>query len=97
MARAANRAPARVTAIETANGQAQVNAGGLWYKIVLAGGRVSLTFVDPPAKPKPPDGALPDGHIATGSPRHRPRLARRADRRATTTAFSATRSKPAPW
>jgi hypothetical protein len=60
-------APARVTAIETANGQAQVNAGGLWYKIVLAGGRVSLAFIDPPAKPKPPDGALPDGHIAIGS------------------------------
>ena len=29
--------PARVTAIETVDGQAQVNAGGLWYRIVLAG------------------------------------------------------------
>ncbi len=60
-------APARVTAIETVAGQAQVNAGGLWYRIVLDGEHVSLAFIDTPAKPKLPDGALPDGHVATGT------------------------------
>jgi hypothetical protein len=60
-------APARVTAIETADGQAQVNAGGLWYKIVLAGERILLAFIDTPGTPKRPDGALPDGRIASGS------------------------------
>ena len=60
-------APARVSAIETADGQAQVNAGGLWYKIVLTGERVSLAFIDTPLKPPRPDGALPDGPIAIGS------------------------------
>ena len=59
-------APARVTAIETVAGQTQVNAGGLWYKIVLAGEKVSLVFVDAPAQAKLPDGALPDGKVATG-------------------------------
>ncbi|MGH6727434.1 MAG: FG-GAP repeat domain-containing protein [Pseudolabrys sp.] len=60
-------APARVSAIETVDGKAQVNAGGLWYKIALAGEHVSLKFIDTPAHPKLPDGALPDGHVATGS------------------------------
>jgi hypothetical protein len=59
--------PARVNAIETVDGQPQVNAGGLWYRIVLAGERVSLKFIDTPAKPEHPNGALPDGHVATGS------------------------------
>jgi len=59
-------APARVIAIETADGQAQVNAGGLWYKIVLAGENISLAFIDTPVTPKVPDGALPDGKVTTG-------------------------------
>ncbi len=59
-------APARVTAIETVAGQTQINAGGLWYKIVLAGENVSLVFIDTPAQAKLPDGALPDGKVATG-------------------------------
>lgn len=59
-------APARVSAIETVAGETQVNAGGLWYKIVLASERISLAFVDAAAKPKPPDGALPDAKVATG-------------------------------
>ena len=59
-------APARVTAIETVAGQTQVNAGGLWYKIVLTGEKISLVFVDAPAQSKLPDGALPDGKVATG-------------------------------
>ncbi len=59
--------PARVSAITTVDGQTQVNAGGLWYTIVVAGERVSLKFIDTPAEPKLPDGALPDGHLAIGS------------------------------
>jgi hypothetical protein len=60
-------APARVNAIETVDGQPQVNAGGLWYRIMLAGERVSLKFIDTPAKPEHPNGALPDGRVAIGS------------------------------
>ena len=59
-------APARVTAIETVDGQAQINAGGLWYKIVLAGDKITLTYIDTPAQPELQDGALPDGKVATG-------------------------------
>jgi len=58
--------PARVTGIETVDGKVRVEAGGLWYEVALAAGKASLTFVEPPAKPELPDGALPDGRIATG-------------------------------
>ena len=60
-------APARVSAVETVDGQAQVNAGGLWYKIVLNGDKISLAFIDAPAEPALPEGALPDSIIATGT------------------------------
>ncbi len=60
-------APARVTAIDTVAGQTQVKAGGLWYGIVLAGEKVSLQFIDKPAQAKLPDGALPDGKVASGN------------------------------
>jgi hypothetical protein len=60
-------APARVNAIDTLDGQTQLDAGGLWYKIALADGRVALNFVDLPGRPKPPEGALPDGRIAGGT------------------------------
>jgi hypothetical protein len=60
-------APARVTAVETADAQVRVNAGGLWYKIVLAGDKISLAFIDMPAQPKHPEGALPDGRVVAGS------------------------------
>jgi FG-GAP-like repeat len=59
--------PARVTAIETVDGQVRVNAGGLWYRIALAKEASTLVFVDRTPKPKPPEGALPDGRIVTGS------------------------------
>ena len=85
--------PARVTAVETVDGQVRVNAGGLWYQVGLAGDKAALKFVDAPAKPQLPEGALPDGQIATGKQRHRARLARRSRPGATTTAFSATRSE----
>jgi hypothetical protein len=60
-------APARVTAIETVDGHVRVNASGLWYAIVLAGERASLAFIETPAKPEHPEGALPDGHIVAGT------------------------------
>jgi len=60
-------APARVSAIETIDGQVRVNSGGLWYRIVLADQQAKLEFLDQPAKPELPEGALPDGRIATGS------------------------------
>jgi FG-GAP-like repeat len=59
--------PARVYAVETVDGQAQVNAGGLWYRIGIDGGHVVLHFIDAPARPKPPEGALPDGRVAIGT------------------------------
>jgi hypothetical protein len=59
-------APARVTAIDTVGGQVRVEAGGLWYAIKRKDGKVSLDFIDTPAKPKLPEGALPDGRVTTG-------------------------------
>jgi len=58
--------PARVMAIETVDGKARVNAGGLWYAIAFADGMIKLAFVDVPEKTDPPQGALPDGRIALG-------------------------------
>jgi hypothetical protein len=59
-------APARVTGIETVGGQVRAYTGGLWYVVVRKDGKISLTFTDALAWPKLPDGALPDGHVATG-------------------------------
>lgn len=58
--------PARVTAIEAMNGEARVIAGGLGYRIDIAGPAVKLVFVDAPAQPGPPKDALPDGRVVTG-------------------------------
>ena len=58
--------PARVMALETVDGKAQVNAGGLWYLILFADGKLTLAFVDAPAKTAYPQDALPDGRIAVG-------------------------------
>jgi len=86
-------APARVSAIETVDGQAQVNAGGLWYKIVLAGDKISLAFIDAAAQPTAP----------CPTPRSRPAKATSpapgwpSRPRVTITASSATRSRPAAW
>ena len=60
-------APARVSALETVDGQARVNAGGLWYRIVLADDKISLAFIDVPPEPELPEGALPDSVIANGT------------------------------
>jgi hypothetical protein len=59
--------PARVSAIETVAGQAQVNAGGLWYRIVIGGEQAKLEFIDRAAEAKLPEDALPDGRMATGT------------------------------
>src|SRR6185437_17117997 len=60
-------APARVSDIETVNGQVRVKAGGLWYAIKRDDGNVTLQFIDnTPGPANLPDGALPDGQVATG-------------------------------
>src|SRR5579885_3476401 len=58
--------PARVEAVETVDGVVRVKAGGLWYALKRNDGTVTLNYIDPPAPPKPPAGALPDGEVATG-------------------------------
>jgi hypothetical protein len=60
-------APARLTAIETVGGNVRVNAGGLWYQLAMSGGRIAFKFLEPPSKRQLPEGALPDGRIATGT------------------------------
>jgi hypothetical protein len=59
--------PARVSGIETVNGQVRAYTGGLWYIVGRKDGKVAVTFQDDPPWPKLPDGALPDGHLATGA------------------------------
>jgi len=60
-------APARVSALETIDGQLRVQAGGLWYAARPENGRLKLEFVDGIARAGLPPAALPDGRIATGS------------------------------
>jgi hypothetical protein len=60
-------APARIVALTTVDGAVQVNAGGLWYRVILDGGRIAFKFVDAPARPALLDTALPDGKLATGT------------------------------
>ncbi len=59
--------PARVTAIETVDGQVRVNAGGLWYRVALQDHSATLSFFDRPARPKNPDDAVRDSRVATGT------------------------------
>jgi hypothetical protein len=59
-------APARVSAIETVDGEVRAMSGGLWYALKRNDGNVRLAFIDTPPRPKLPDDALPDGHVATG-------------------------------
>ena len=59
-------APARVTEIQTVNGQVRVMAGGLWYALKRDDHTVTLEFLDAPGQVKLPDGALPDAQVATG-------------------------------
>ena len=59
--------PARVIAIETAESQVRVNAGGLWYRVVVGGEQAMLEFIDRPAETKLPENALPDGRMAIGT------------------------------
>lgn len=58
--------PARVTAVETLNGEARVIAGGLEYRVDIAGPVAKIVFVDAPPKPGLPKDALPDGYVSTG-------------------------------
>ena len=58
--------PARVTAIKTVDGRAQVNAGDLWYRLVSINGQIKVTFVDAQNNTEHPKDALSVGRIATG-------------------------------
>jgi hypothetical protein len=59
--------PARVTAVDTVDGQVRAEAGGLWYAVVGKNDKFTLRFIDDQGKPKLPEGALPDGRVATGT------------------------------
>jgi len=59
--------PARVSAVETVNGQVRINAGGLWYRIVLGEDHSSLDFLEKVLKPILPEGALTNARLATGT------------------------------
>jgi len=58
--------PGRVIALATVDGEVRVDAGWLWYVAASKDNKVSLRFVDQMVWPKPPEGALADGHLATG-------------------------------
>ena len=57
----------RVTAVETIDGKPRINAGHTWYQIEITDVQPTLSVVDAPARPALPQGALPDGRIATGT------------------------------
>jgi hypothetical protein len=59
-------APARVTGIETVNGQVRAYTGGLWYVVVRKDRKVQVTFRDDMRWPRVPEGALPDSKLAVG-------------------------------
>lgn len=59
-------APARVSGIETVDGQVRAYTGGLWYVIARHGEGAAVTFRDRMPWPKLPDGALPDSKMAVG-------------------------------
>ena len=73
--------PARVTAVDTADGQVHVSAGGLWYQVTVAGGKAGLEIhrrAGKAAIARRRAGGQPDRHRQE---RHRARLARLADPR----------------
>jgi hypothetical protein len=60
-------APAHVFAVDTVGNEVRVNAGGLWYAVTRNNNGIALRFLDNPATPKTPEGAVPDSRLATGS------------------------------
>lgn len=61
------RTPARVNAIETVGNAAEIEAGGLWYRLAIGPKGPFLTFLDTGPDFALPEGALPDSRVATGS------------------------------
>lgn len=59
--------PARVAGIDSIGGSVRIDAGGLWYRLTLAGAKPTLAFIDNAAKPETPENALPHGLVATGT------------------------------
>ncbi|MBS0533131.1 MAG: VCBS repeat-containing protein [Proteobacteria bacterium] len=58
--------PARVTGIETVDGKPRIDAGGLYYGVDLSGDKAKLAFLDV-ERQRPPENALPDGQVVTGT------------------------------
>lgn len=61
------RTPARVNAVETVGNAAEIEAGGLWYRLSIGPKGPVLTFIDHGPEHQRPEGALPDSRVATGS------------------------------
>ena len=59
--------PARVNSIETVGDAVEIDAGGLWYRLSLGKTGPALTFLDEGPKFEHPEGALPNGRVATGT------------------------------
>lgn len=58
-------APGSTTAVEAENRAVKIEIGAKWYQ--LANDAPTLTAAEPPARPVPPPGALPDGRVAIGT------------------------------
>jgi len=61
------KTPARVNAVEIVGNAAEIEAGGLWYRLGLGPKGPTLTFLDNGPDFERPEGALPDSRVATGS------------------------------
>ena len=57
--------PARVSAIETADKEVRIEAGGLWYALARKDEGLTLRYIDG-VKARLPDRALPDGSVTAG-------------------------------
>lgn len=59
-------APARITGID-ASRTARINAGGLWYELILRDNQARVVYDGDEAKPELPENALPHSRIAVGT------------------------------
>lgn len=58
--------PARAIGIDLTEG-VRVDAGGLWYRLLLTGAKPKLTFIEKTKEPDAPEQALPHGRIVAGA------------------------------
>ena len=59
-------APARITAIDPSR-SARINAGGLWYELVVKDSQARLAYDGDEPKQEMPENALPHGRIVVGT------------------------------